>query len=627
MKFLCPVLALLLAVLILAPSQSFAEIDKEMQYLHMYFSEDELVVSSSRVLKPLSQVAENMTIVTAEDIENMNAHSLPEVLDYVTGIFLDFQGHDFVGGDTLKIQASEVTHVLVLIDGMPYNLLSDGRALTSFIPVMIIKRIEIIKGPASSAWGSSLGGVINIITKDAGIKDSTSGTLSASYGKNNSQDYRAEASGLAGKAGYYLYAGRQDSDGLRDNRWFENNTFYSKLDIPLVSDSRLIITASYIQPELNYGDITTYKNKTYNIRATSDVDSYFITASYISEISDELEFEASLYLLDYDTRQQTSSLITGELSSEFIAQNEIAGGSTKFIWTPKNHTVVAGIDVKDGNIVQKNIDADVINSSITEWAVFINDTTRFGKLTVTPGVRYDDNNKAGSFISPSLGATYMLAESTLLRASVARGFTAPPATYTSGGGFSTDPNPDLEPENVWSYQAGIESKLIKYLLGRANVFYHEQDDSFVKEAAEGHDKRLYFNGGEVRREGVELELETAPIHNTSLKTGFLYVFINNVEDDETEDRYGANVTLKYDDRRSFMAQLAGSYVEWDSDINTTSKDGMLWDLNLRKRFISASKVSIDVFFTAHNIFDDDRYVGSLRKNPEAWAEAGLRIKF
>jgi len=628
MKFLCPVLALFFAVLTLAPSQSFAEIDKEMQYLQMYFSEDELVVSSSRALKPLSEVAENMTIVTAEEIENMNAHSVAEVLDRVTGLFLDFQGHDFVSTDMLKIQGSEVNHVLILLDGMPYNTLEEGKAITMSVPVMIIKRIEVIKGPASSAWGSSLGGVINIITKDAGKSNVPSGTISASYGKSSVQDYRAEASGMAGQVGYYLYAGRQDSDGLRDNRYFENNTFYSKLNLPLSSDINLMVTAGYSEPDINFGDITTYKGKLWNIRPTAGQDVFFVTSSLTADISDELTIDASFYFHEQDNINQNSSLITGDLSSEYIYKNEIFGGSAKMVWTEKNNTVVAGMDLKEGSLVQESLSAaDPINSDASEWAVFVNDTLKFGDLTISPGLRYDDNDTAGSFISPSLGSTYVIRKGTLLRLSVARGFTTPPATYTSGGDFSTDPNPDLEPETVWSYQAGIESKLIKYLFGKANFFYHEQNNSFVKKAAEGHDKKMYFNRGKIRREGAELELETAPIHNTSFKTGFLYVFINNIEDDETEDRYGANVTLKYDDRRSFVAQLSGSYVKWDTDINTSSEDGMLWDLNLRKRFKYASNVSSEIFFTAHNIFDDDRYVMEARKNPNAWAEGGVRLKF
>ena len=128
--------------------------------------------------------------------------------------------------------------------------------LVNQIPVGIIKRIEIIKGPASSAWGSSLGGVINIITKDTGDTKKPSGALSASYGEGNSQDYNAGVSGKTGGLGYYLFAGRQSSDGLLGgiNRYFDKNSFYSKLNLPLSKDVNLGFSAGYNDADMAAGD-------------------------------------------------------------------------------------------------------------------------------------------------------------------------------------------------------------------------------------------------------------------------------------------------------------------------------------------------------------------------------------
>jgi vitamin B12 transporter len=77
--------------------------------------------------------------------------------------------------------------------------------------VGIIDRIEVIKGPASSAWGSSLGGLINIITKAAGTTRTPSGALQVSYGEAGSLDAGAHLSGKTGPLGYFLFAGRQES--------------------------------------------------------------------------------------------------------------------------------------------------------------------------------------------------------------------------------------------------------------------------------------------------------------------------------------------------------------------------------------------------------------------------------
>ena len=218
-----------------------------MQTLQMFYKEKDLVVSATRSLKPISQVAENITVITAQDIENMNAHTVADVLNRVPGLFINYN-QDFGAPSLLQIQGSEPRHVLVVVDGIKWNSLASGAAETNSIPVDIIERIEIIKGPASSSWGSALGGVINIITKAAGNTTQPSGSLSASYGERETQDYRAQVAGLTGPVGYYLYGGYQESDGFRASRNFDTYSLYSKFHIPVSSNVTTDFTLGYSEP-------------------------------------------------------------------------------------------------------------------------------------------------------------------------------------------------------------------------------------------------------------------------------------------------------------------------------------------------------------------------------------------
>ena len=124
----------------------------------MYFTEDELtVVSATRSLKSITRVAENISVVTKEDIELMNAHSVAEALQKVNGVQVKI-----VGGPGAfaypYIQGSEFRHVAVFMDGVLVNMFSDNVADIAMLPVQHIEKIEIIKGPASSVWGSSSAG-------------------------------------------------------------------------------------------------------------------------------------------------------------------------------------------------------------------------------------------------------------------------------------------------------------------------------------------------------------------------------------------------------------------------------------------------------------------------------------
>ena len=261
----------------------------EMKILRMYYKEKDLVVSATRHPKSISYIAENMAIVTAKEIEAMNAHTVAEILNRVPGLFVNFN-QDFGATSLLSIQGSEERHVLVLVDGVPWNFLASGAAETHSIPVAIIERIEIIKGPASSAWGSSLGGVINIITRQPENNKSPTGSIRASYGEKNTRDYRAQLSGRTGPLGYYLFAGRQDSDGLTGSRYFENNSLYSKFKIPLSKGVNAGLTVGYSEPRTKIGD---YPSE--DIASTGDCRTFFSTASVDASLAGDLNVNISLH--------------------------------------------------------------------------------------------------------------------------------------------------------------------------------------------------------------------------------------------------------------------------------------------------------------------------------------------
>ncbi|MDH5769434.1 MAG: TonB-dependent receptor plug domain-containing protein, partial [Nitrospirota bacterium] len=117
-------------------SSAYGMSEEERKFLLMYF-EEELVSTPVRTPKPISQVAENITVITCKEIEQMNAHTLTDVLNTIPGIQMDIRGGP---GSTAsaRIQGSEFKHVLVMIDGVTMNNLSDSFADVSAIPVQHI---------------------------------------------------------------------------------------------------------------------------------------------------------------------------------------------------------------------------------------------------------------------------------------------------------------------------------------------------------------------------------------------------------------------------------------------------------------------------------------------------------
>ena len=414
----------ILVLYMMLPALAFAEqSEEEKNFLLMYFKEEELqVVSSTRSLKSISRVAENMSVVTAADIERMNAHSLAEVLNTINGVQVWF-GPTTPGNDaTTFIQGSDQRHVAILIDGIIQTFLFSNQHDIGIIPVQMIEKIEIVKGPASSAWGSALGGVINVITKNP-VDSGLHGMASVSYGTRNTEDYRAEISGKKGDLGLYLTAGGIHSDGLRFGSAVLNNNIFGKLTYAISPSTDISSSLFYLKGRRDRGDFRELDEKD-NDRA----EQYFGTVSLTSRLTRNLVLDVSAYAQRQRSRYFEDFAGVDTLS--FFTDDRRNGGSAKLVWKSESNTVVFGSDYNNGTDK-----SDILldgKQNLTRWALFANDTITIGDFAVTPGARYEHTNTNGDFVSPSLGATYMLARKTILRATVARGFNIPALGDTFG---------------------------------------------------------------------------------------------------------------------------------------------------------------------------------------------------
>ena len=595
--------------------------EEEKNFLLMYFKEEELqVVSSTRSLKSISHVAENVTIVTAKDIERMNAHTLAEVLNAVNGVQVWLNGSAPGNTASAMIQGSEQRHVTVIIDGVIQNNLSQSQADVGLIPVQSIERIEIVKGPASSAWGSALGGVINVITKNP-FDNGIHGTASGSYGSNNTEDLRAEVSAKAGDAGIYLTAGKIHSNGFIFGTDVINNNLYSKVVYNVSSNTDINLSLSYIGAKRGDGDFS----ELLSVKDKDRDERYSGTVSINSRLSSNLTLDVSGNVQRNRTVRVETDLNTGEVNPTFggIFDDRRYGGSAKLIWKPANQTIVLGTEYDSGTEKSDNLLGGKQN--LTTWAIFANDTISIGDLAIIPGVRYEDTNQNGDFVSPSLGATYLLTKKTILRATVARGFNIPSLgdTFGTGAGF---PNPNLEVEKVMSYQIGAESGELKYVWVKVALFRHDLKDVITLDPT----GTMAINSGRQRRQGFEAEIRTMPVYNTTLSAGTTYVYAKDRDINEVITgipKYTYDVALSYDDKKTFSAQLKGRYVWWNDDSGLSKYSDFIFDFNMAKTIYKHDYQRLEAFLSVHNLFDGSQYLFSPYRNAGRWAEVGLRCKF
>lgn len=635
-------LSLALLGLTLLSDPVFAASEEEMKFLQLYFSDEQLVDTSHRYPMPVSVAAENITIIDAETIERMNAHTLEEVLNRISGIFSS-SNRDFGASGVATIQGSEPRHVRFLVDGMNMNYWDAAVFQSNAIPAEIIHRIEIIKGPASSAWGSSLGGVINVITKQPAETAAPSGHIQASYGEANSQDYQGSVTGAIGPGGYYLYAGHMESDGLRENRAFDGDSLFSKFNATLGSKVKVNMSLGYSDPEVEFGDYSTI-----DLSAAQSFRSVFGNASVSASFHPNIEGKLSLYAVEQQTEDTSNTLGLGVYGSETtrlkrtLVEENTLGGRAQLIWHGKAFSGVLGMDIDNGEVDKHTRnglpfqefgapETEKSNSDVLNWAVYANTTLNFYDFYLTLGARYDESDTSGGFFSPSIGLTYDLTQWTILRATASKGFSAPPLAYTDTGGFFLDPNPGLDPEEILSGQFGIETGELKFVWIKASYFYHDVSQSLEKElyaAGPPAFNDLYFNRGDVLRRGVELEARTRPFHHASFSAGYSYVNISPASDEGSEDMYTGNIAITYDDKKDWNAVLWGRYTWYDDKSEFSGEDDdFIWNLSVNRTVYTRKKLKTEVFGVAHNLFNGTQYSTFESENPERWFEAGVRFRF
>jgi vitamin B12 transporter len=608
----------------LCSGQVCAQPEKEKTTLEMFYDEDDVVITPTRYPKSISRVAENVTIITAEQIQAINAHTVTDVLNTVTGVQVVITGGPGSISDVL-IQGSAANHVLVMIDGVSQNSLSEGSADVGATPVQNIERIEIVKGPASSAWGSSLGGIINIITKSPDDTRKLGGTVSASIGNRNTGDYRGEVSGKVGGLGYYLSGGGLVSDGLRPRNSLNGGNMYTKLQLAATSKADLTFSFGYNAGFRGIGEFPAA-----DLTFDNDFAYLFSNLSLNYLLSNELSLDLSLHAASRESKLFFNQLSTGLKLDNFTTTDKETefGGCAKLAWTQKLHQLLAGVDFDLGEMEFNSFTNG--KQRLDKWALFANDTLTFGGVSLIPGIRYDYTSSNGDFWSPSIGVTYSLAENTILRTYVARGFNIPPLGSTSGQGISFQGNPDLKMETVWSYAAGFETAALRFVWLKTMFFRHDINDILDSEILSSG-FRTAVNRGKQRRQGVEAEVKTMPVYHTSLLAGYAYVDSRDRvtgEEIPAVAKYTFDVGLQYDDTKSFQGSLKGHYIRWQTDPDLPGKfNAMAWDLNLVKKIFITENRTAAAFFTAHNIFNSAQYPVGLFRNPGRWFEGGVRFEF
>ncbi|MBD3725230.1 MAG: TonB-dependent receptor plug domain-containing protein, partial [Flavobacteriaceae bacterium] len=186
----------------------------------------EVVVTSSRIDLPFKENSRTIQIVTAEDIKKLGVTNVADALQQIAGIDVRRQGINGMQSD-LYIRGGSFDQTLLLIDGIKVDDAQTGHHTMNLqLPIEVIKRIEIIKGPAARIFGqNAFTGAINIVTKDA-LENSLIGKVQG----GSFQQFIGEITGAINKenSNHIVHVSKNFSNGYRYNSDFDNTNVFVK---------------------------------------------------------------------------------------------------------------------------------------------------------------------------------------------------------------------------------------------------------------------------------------------------------------------------------------------------------------------------------------------------------------
>ena len=413
--------------------------------VHAATTEEAVIVTATRTARTADETLASVSVITRADIERAQAKSVAELLAGEAGIDTTVSG-GYGKSTNVFLRGTNSDHTLVLIDGIKVGSATLGTAPWQYLPLDQIERIEIVRGPRSSLYGSeAIGGVVQIFTRRPTEK--FQGQAEAGYGTYSTSKLSAGISGADGNTSYNLTAGHFNTDGI---------------------DAK---TAS----AGNEGDRDGYRNESYSARLThrlaggAEIELHTLRAqghtefdgnpnqtAFIQDVTDaRLSFAPTnnwnVKLQAGTSRDYTDSFKDGRFSSTFNTLRDVASWQNDIV-LGKDQLLTLGADHQDDRVGSTTA---YTRTERADTGVFLQHQGKFGDHDVLVGLRRDDNEQFGIHNTGNLAWGYVLSPQLRARLSYGTAFKAPTFNQLYFPGFG---DPNLRPERSKTYEAGLRGR-------------------------------------------------------------------------------------------------------------------------------------------------------------------------
>ncbi len=651
---------------------------------------EDFTVTASRVDKSLYEVPAAISVVDKYDIGSGKQRiGLDESLVKIPGLFMQNR-YNFAQSLKLSIRgfgarANFGTRGIKLYqDGIPLTTV-DGQGGIEDIDLNSINRIEVMRGPASSLYGSSSGGVINFFTGD---EDADEPYLEANISKGEYQTNigNIKAGGEIDKLRYFLNLSHLDVTGYRSHSRTRNTKFNSKFKYKIdeTSDLTAIFTA-FDAPQaddpggINQASVDADRrqarpqNVTFD--AGEDIDQQKLGFTYRKKITPNQE----LTLRNYYVHRDFVGLIPVAASGYIEFDRFQLGGGAQYsilsdLFGRRNRTTI-GVDVDsqeddrqryaNNNGLQGAQALNQLEQGDSLGVYLRNELALTDKLELSLGIRYDnvdlevedaflgngDQSAKLNFeeLSPMAGLLWSIHPAVNIYTNISSVFETP--TFTELANVATGGFANVTAQKALNYELGVKGKVNSHFNYELAVFKIDVEDEIINVANIGG--RTFFNNADTTRKGVEASVSFIPVSGVNMSMTYTYndftfdsfpaaatCNVSNCVDNKLPGlpEHNFHTELSYTHPSGFFSSIDFQYVSnMYVDNSNTAQNRPYGVSNLRTGYIKRMKdFEITPYMGINNLFDEE-YVGNVRINafgsryfepaPEFNVYAGITLRY
>ena len=508
----------------------------------------EVVVSTTKLEIPFSKNFRTVKIISSDYIKNSPASNVSDLLQEITGIDVRRRGVGGVQGD-LYIRGGGFDQTLLLVDGMKMDDAQTGHhTLNMILPLYLIERIEVIKGPAARIFGqNAFNGAINIVTKEIkGEKKQIDLSLKEiSYGSFEQKNISAVTKIITNKTKSLISFSNNTSDGYRHNTDYKRNNYFVKTSFNLKS-SPIDVIASFTENKFGANGFYASPSATEQYEETQA--SLLGVSTTIN--SEKLSIKPRLYwrrgqdeyiyIRDnpsvYRNLHKTNK-VSAELSGSYFSNSGVTG---------------FGIDLSTVNISSNNLgehDRTTVN-------LFVDHTFKLfdEKLVLSPGIAVSYFSDMSFHSFPGIDLGYNINSNFKLYSNIGKTFRIPTYTDLYYSDRTTIGNENLNPESATSTELGFKYNTSNFKISGA--FFNRKAKNIIDYVKENeNDLWNAVNIGSLKTTGFELDFRYNFQNQNYLNLGYTNIKDNNYVTNINYSKYSLN-SLKH----HFTSKLNLNYI-------------------------------------------------------------------